>query len=81
MSAYQSIFDSKNTFRRDVWHEKRWLGFWHFAEGQNADHVARSILETQFGPGNVKGVIVGDRESKQPRMWESFGIEKPHDLT
>jgi len=80
MPAYQSVFEGKSTFRRDVWHGKKWLGLWHFIDGQNADHVARGILETQYGPNNVTGVIVGDRDSKKPPMWESFGVEKPHDL-
>jgi hypothetical protein len=80
MAAYKSISDGKSTFRRDVWHNKRWLGLWHFLDGENADHVVRGILERRHGPGNVGSVIVGDRDSPKPRMWESFEVEKPHDV-
>jgi len=83
VAAYESIFTGRATFRRDVWVDRRWLGYWHFVVGENADHVVRGWLERQFGPDayRQRTVTVGDRDSANPRMWDSFpGFEKPHDV-
>jgi hypothetical protein len=79
--AYKSVFEEKSTYRRDVWIDGKWQGHWYFPEDEDADRFVRGLVERQDGPGTKRSVIVGDRDSNKPRMWETYkGIEKPHDL-